>query len=192
MKSSVNKMVKLGVLSALGVVLMLLVRFPIFPAARFLEYDAGDVSALIGTFLYGPGGGLIVTIIVSVIQAMTVSADAGLIGAIMHIAATGIMVVSAGLIYRKFRTFKGSVVALIVGSLSMTGVMVILNLIFTPIFMGVPIEVVKSMLLPIIIPFNLVKSIGNSAITMLVYKSVGRILRAEDNVCAGKAHQEIS
>ena len=192
MKNSVNKIAKLGVLSALGVVLMLLVRFPIFPAARFLEYDGGDISALIGTFLYGPGGGLIITVIVSVIQAMTVSADAGWIGAIMHIAATGIMVVSAGLIYRKFRTFKGAVVALIVGSLGMTGVMAILNLIFTPMYMGVSIEMVKGMLLPIIIPFNLIKSIGNSAVTMLVYKSVGRILRAEDNIYTGKVRKEIS
>jgi riboflavin transporter FmnP len=192
MKNSVNKIAKLGVLSALGVVLMLLVRFPIFPAARFLEYDGGDISALIGTFLYGPGGGLIITVIVSVIQAMTVSADAGWIGAIMHIAATGTMVVSAGLIYRKFRTFKGAVVALIVGSLGMTGVMAILNLIFTPMYMGVSIEMVKGMLLPIIIPFNLIKSIGNSAVTMLVYKSVGRILRAEDNACTGKVRKEIS
>jgi riboflavin transporter FmnP len=74
----------------------------------------------------------------------------------------------------------------------MTGVMAILNLIFTPMYMGVSIEMVKGMLLPIIIPFNLIKSIGNSAVTMLVYKSVGRILRAEDNICTGKVHKEIS
>lgn len=178
MRMEVNKMVKLAVLSALGIVLMTLVRFPIFPAAPFLEYDAGDISALIGTFIYGPVAGLIITFIVSVIQAMTVSAGAGWVGAVMHMAATGTMVIVAGLIYRRLHTLKGAIVAMIAGSLSMTAVMVVLNLILTPLFMGAPLEVVKAMLLPVIIPFNLIKAFGNSIITAFVYKSVGRILRA--------------
>jgi len=190
MRMDVNKMVKLGVLSALGVVLMLLVRFPIFPAAPFLVYDAGDVPALIGAFIYGHGAGLIITVVVSVIQAMTVSADAGWIGAVMHIAATGTMVIAAGLIYKRVHTLKGAIIALIAGSLGMTAVMVLLNLILTPIFLGAPIEVVKAMLLPIIIPFNLIKSFGNSLITMLVYKSVGKVLRASAGPAVKKAQQQ--
>lgn len=189
MRIEVNKMVKLAVLSALGVVLMLLIRFPIIPTATFLEYDPADVPSLIGTFIFGPGSGLIITVIVSIIQAMTVSAGSGWVGGMMHIVATGTMVVVAGVIYKRIHTLKGAIIALIAGSLSMALVMVPLNLYVTPKFLGVPVDAVKSMLLPAIIPFNLIKSFGNSIFTALVYKSVGRILRAQPARIAGKTQE---
>lgn len=115
MKIEVNKMVKLAVLSALGVALMLIVRFPIIPSAPFLEYDPADIPALIGTFIFGPGSGSIITIVVSVIQAMTVSAGSGWVGGMMHIVATGTMVVVAGVIYKKVHTLKSAIIVLVQG-----------------------------------------------------------------------------
>lgn len=182
MRSNVNKMMKLAMLAAIGLMLMLLIRFPIIPAAPFLEYEPGDVPALIGSFLFGPVAGLIITAIISLLQAITVSIGSGWIGAIMHLISTGTMVILAGLIYRKVHTLKGAIIALAVGSLSMTLVMIPLNLLFTTLFLGVPIETVKAMLLPIIIPFNLFKAIANSAITVLVYKAVGRALNVQMNL----------
>lgn len=96
MKSELNKIVRLTMLSALSVILMLLIRFPLIPAAMFLEYEPGDVPALIAAFLFGPIGGLMVTAVVSLIQAFTVSAGSSWIGAVMHFIATGTMVVVAG------------------------------------------------------------------------------------------------
>ncbi|HAA37600.1 MAG TPA: hypothetical protein DCE00_01870 [Firmicutes bacterium] len=89
MKNNVRQMVNLAMLAALSVLLVYLVRFPIFPSAPFLEYDMADVPILIGTFLFGPWSGLILTIVVSLLQAATVSAGSGWIGALMHIVATG-------------------------------------------------------------------------------------------------------
>ena len=100
MKNDVNKLVRLAMLAALSLMLMFLVRFPIIPTAPFLEYEPGDVPALIAAFLFGPGAGFIVTFVVSLIQALTVSAGSGWIGAIMHLIATGTMVVVAGIIYK--------------------------------------------------------------------------------------------
>ena len=42
--------------------------------------------------------------------------------------------------------------------------------------MGVPVEVVDGMLLPIILPFNLIKAGVNSIITFAIYKTVSRHL----------------
>ncbi len=177
MKFNANKLAKMGMLSALSIILMMLVRFPIIPAAPFLEYEPADVPILIGTFLYGPIEGLIITIVVSVIQALTVSSRSGWIGAVMHIVATGSFVIIAGWIYKRIHTLKGAIIALVAGSFSMTVVMVGLNLYVTPKFLNTPVEVVIGLLLPAIIPFNLIKSFGNSLIVMLVYKSIGRILK---------------
>jgi len=189
MKYDVNKLVKLALLSALSILLMMVIRFPIIPSAPFLEYEPGDVPALIGAFLYGPGAGLLITAVVSLIQAITVSAGSGWIGAIMHMVATGTMVLVAGFIYQRMHTFKGAVIALLAGSVGMTLVMIPLNLFFTTRFLGVPVEAVKAMIVPVIIPFNLIKAVGNSALTVLVYKSVAKILRIETAASAGEAHE---
>ena len=85
----------------------------------------------------------------------------------------------AGNIYKKHRTRKGAVVGLLFGALAMTITMVIWNLIFTPLFMGTPIEAVIAMLIPVIIPFNLIKTGVNALITFIVYKSVSKVLGME-------------
>ncbi len=179
MKSEVNKMARLAMLAALSILLMFLIRFPLIPSAPFLEYEPGDVPALIAAFLFGPGAGVLVTLIVSLIQALTVSAGSGWIGAIMHFIATGMMVAVAGYIYKKIHTQKGAIIALVAASISMTLVMIPLNLIFTTKFMNVPMEAVKAMIIPIIIPFNLLKASINSTLTFLVYKPVGKVMRVE-------------
>lgn len=175
MKMSVNQMVKMAVLSAMSIVLMYYVRFPIIPSASFLEYEPADVPVLITSFLYGPLAGFIVTIVVSLIQAMTVSAKSGWVGLVMHIIATGTLVIVAGLIYKKFHNFKGAIIALVAGSLCMTLVMIPSNLFFTVNFYGYPKEAVMALLPTAIVPFNLIKAGINSVLVMLLYKSIHRV-----------------
>lgn len=184
MKINLNQMVKMGVLCALSIVLLLLIKFPIIPSAPFLEYEPADVPILIGTFMYGPWAGLVITAIVATIQALTVSASSGWVGWVMHIIATGTLVLVSGFIYGKMRTRKGAIIALLAGSLSMTLIMIPNNLFFTVKFFGVPYDVVKGMLIPAIIPFNLIKSLTNSLIVVLVYKSLSRVLRGHANPSA--------
>ena len=171
-----RRLTTMAMLTAVSVILLYLVRFPIFPAASFLEYDPADIPILIGTFLFGPMAGLALTVVASVIQGLTVSSASGFIGILMHIFSTGSVVLVAGNIYRVRHDRTGAVIALSAGVLTMTVVMCIWNLIFTPIFMGAPREAVVAMMVPVIIPFNLIKSSVNSAITFVVYKSVSRMV----------------
>ena len=179
MKINVNQMVKMAVLSALSIVLMVLIRFPIIPGASFLEYEPADVPILIGTFIYGPWAGLVITLVVALIQAATLSASGGWVGFVMHLIATGTLVIVAGNIYKRFHTMKGAFIALMAGSLCMTLIMIPSNLFFTVKFYGMPYETVKNMLVPAIIPFNLIKAFTNSIIVSLVYKSVAKVLRRQ-------------
>src|SRR5690554_5742875 len=130
-----KELVQMAVLTAISIVLVYLVRFPIFASAPFLEYDMADVPILIGTFLFGPISGLLLTAAVSILQGLTVSAQSGWIGIIMHIIATGTFVVVAGAIYRFNHTRIGAIIALVCGSIAMTLMMIPLNLIFTVHFM---------------------------------------------------------
>lgn len=134
MNEKVRKLVTMAMLAALSIVLVYVIHFPIFPAASFLEYDPADIPILIGTFAYGPLAGVLLTVVVSVIQGMTVSSGSGLMGIAMHIFATSILVLVAGNIYRVKHTKKGAVLALICGVLAMTAGMVVFNYFITPYF----------------------------------------------------------
>lgn len=173
---STRKMTTLAMLAALAVVLVAIIHFPLIPGVTFLEYDPADVPIFIGVFAFGPWAGLVLTLVVSVIQGVTVSAGGGPIGIVMHLLATGSFAIVAGLLYRKKHTRSGAVIALTAGTLVMSAVMCLCNLVLTPIFMGQPVQKVVEMLLPVIIPFNLAKAGINSVITYLVYKPISKFL----------------
>ncbi|MDD4494866.1 MAG: ECF transporter S component [Eubacteriales bacterium] len=183
MKSErINKMVRMAVLSALGIVLAYLVRFPLL--VSYLEYDMGNIPILIGSFMYGPVGGLILTFVVSAVQALTFSAQSGWVGFAMHFIATGVLSLVAGTIYRFAHTKKGAVVSLIAASIAVTAVMIPTNLFFTVRYWGTPYDVVVASIWPVIIPFNLIKAGSNSIIVGLIYKPLSRFLRC--NLHIGK------
>lgn len=174
-RSSIDRLVKLGMLTALSIILVYAIHFPIFPSASFLEYDMADVPILIGTFLYGPWWGLALTGVVSVLQWLLVSPQSLWVGAAMHFCATGSYVIAAGLIYRYNRSRKGALIGMAVGSALQTLMMIPMNLIFTVHFFGVPKETVIALLPTAIIPFNAIKTVANSLITFLLYKRVSRL-----------------
>ncbi len=167
-----RKLTTMGLMAAISVILIYFIHFPILPGAAFLEYDPADIPIFICTFLFGPISGLLLTVVASVVQGLTVSAQSGIIGVMMHIFATGSFVLVAGLIYRRSRTKKGALLALIFGVIVMTATMCIWNVIFTPIYSGMPRQAVIAMLPTAIIPFNLIKSGVNALVTAVLYKKI--------------------
>lgn len=173
-KFNTVRLAKLAMMVAISCVLVLLIRIP-YPPAPFLVYDPADVPIYITTFAFGPIAGLTVTFVVSLIQAFVLGGD-GVYGFIMHFFATGIFALIAGGLYRHKKSKKEAIIALVVGVIVITAVMCVANLIVTPLYMGTPREAVVAMLIPIIIPFNLLKSGINALITFLVYKRISRFL----------------
>ncbi len=171
----VVKLAKMGMLAAISIVLVYFVHFPIFPPVSFLEYDPADIAIFMGTFAFGPLAGFGLTVVAAVIQGLTVSAQSGVYGIIMHILATGSFVLVAGNIYKRGKSKKSAVIALLCGTLTMVAVMFGANLVVTPLFMGVSVDVVKS-LMPFILGFNFIKAGVNSVVTFLLYKRISRFL----------------
>jgi len=168
----------MGMLCALSLVLVALIRFPLIPSASFLEYDAADIPVLIGTIMYGPISGLILLVIESGFQALIFSPQSGWFGFLMHVIASGMLILPVGIMYKIFKNRKSVAIGLIVGCVLMTLVMIPANLILNPIFYGTPKEVVKGLLWPAIIPFNLIKATINSVITFILYKPVMNLLKS--------------
>lgn len=176
-KFTVTKLCKMGMLVALAIVFVAIVHIPIIPSVPFLEYDPADIPILLGTFAFGPAVGVILTVITSLLQGWTVSAQSGPYGIIMHIIATGVLTLVAGSIYRfrKEKTKKHAIIGLAVGSICMVTVMIFANLLITPHFLGVTKDAVVA-LMPGIVLFNFLKAGINSIVTFLVYKRVSPFL----------------
>lgn len=185
-KNKIDRLVKLAVLAAISLVLVFFAKFPIFPAASFLEYDFADVPILIGTFMFGPLSGLALTAVVSVLQWLFASPTSGWVGALMHIIATGSFVLVAGTIYSKKHTLKGAVISLICGSLTMLVVTIPLNILISPIYFMIYAGMSYSQgqsavinMLGLFLAFNAIKAVGNAMLTFLLYKSVSKVLKIE-------------
>ncbi len=174
---TVIKTAIMAMLTALSIVSLYVIRTPLIPAAPFLEYDAADIPVLIGAMVLGPVHGLVILLAVCIIQALTLSASSGIIGFFMHFIASGVLVLVSSLIYSRKKNIKNLVIGLVLGSIAMTVVMIPLNIVFTGIFMGTGTQAVISMLVPAIIPFNLLKAVINSAVTFAVYTPISKILQ---------------
>ena len=176
--SSTAKLAKLAMMTAVSIVLLLIVRLP-WPPAPFLVYDPADVPIYITAFAFGPAEGLIVTLVVCLIQAFGLGGD-GLYGFIMHFVATGLVAVIIGSMYRKNKTKKRAVTALVTGVIAATVIMAVMNIIVTPIYMGAPRASVIAMIPTVIIPFNIVKAGANALLTFLLYKRISGLLHGSD------------
>jgi len=173
MKLNTKQIVISGIFAALSVALIYLVRIP-FPPLPFLEYDAGDIPIFLCTYLYGPVFGIVIGVVASVIQGLTVSASSGWIGILMHIFAIIGYVLPVGLLFRK-KTFKNLMISAGAAAVFTVIFMIIWNLIFTPIFMNAPISAVIE-LMPLIILFNVIKVGINTVLAVTLYKIFNKIL----------------
>lgn len=143
----------------------------------FLSYDPKDAVIAIGALLFGPLPAIGMTLAASILELVTVSST-GLWGLFMNVVSTTAFVLPGALFYRKEKTFYRAVAGLALGVLSMVAVMALWNYLVTPIYMGVPRDTVKAMLLPVFIPFNASKGGVNAALVMLLYKPVKRALKS--------------
>ena len=172
-KFSVKLIAKMGMMAAIACVLGLF-RFPILPMVPFLTYDFADIPIIISAFAFGPVAGLLITVVVSFIQAFLLVGDQ-LYGFI--ILASGAFVIVASLIYKGHKTKKMAIVSLIAATLVMIVVMGAANYFVTPYYYGgAAMKEMVVKLMPFILLFNLIKGVANSLITLLVYKRISPFL----------------
>ena len=174
-KFGIKEIACIGMLTALAYAVMALSKLIPINVAGFLTFDLKDVIIAICGFMFGPLPGVIVSVIVSLIEMVTISTT-GPIGMLMNIISTCAFVVPAAIFYRSKRKFSRAVVGLILGIVCMAIIMILWNWLITPLYMGVPREEVVSMLLPVFLPFNLIKGIVVSVVTVLMYKHLSPLL----------------
>lgn len=181
MNTNTKKLVTLAMLSAIAYVVMAFGRVPIIPGVEFLKYDPKDIIIAIGGFIFGPLSAFLMSLVVSLVEMVTVS-ESGIIGLMMNVISTCAFACTAAFIYKHMRSLAGAILGLIAGGLAMTGMMLLWNYIITPVYMKVPREVVVNMLAPVFLPFNLLKSGLNAGFAMLLYKPLITVFRKSNLV----------
>ena len=174
MNANIKKLAVTAMLTALAYIVTLIIRAP-FPAAPFLTYDPKDVFIIIGGFLFGPFTVFPMSAVLSLLE-MPISGT-GPIGFIMNMVSTCAFAFPAAAVYKFNRTIAGAAVGISLGVVFAASVMMPWNYILTPLYTQAPRGAVLGMLLPVLLPFNLLKGIYNAAITMLVYKRLSVIIK---------------
>lgn len=135
-KLNVREMTVIGIFSALSIVLYYFAKFnlPFFPP--WLDIQFSDVPALLVSFMYGPVSGVLV-IGVRFICKLPGTSTMG-VGELADLLIGVTLCLTAGLIYKKNRKFKGAILGMTFGMLLATIVAMISNwLILIPAYKGI-------------------------------------------------------
>lgn len=184
-------MTRTAVLASAAIILMLM-DFPIVFMPGFLKMDLSEIPAIIGAFSMGPLAGFWVMLLKNLLH-LTNSQTAG-IGELANFLVGSALVLTSGFIYRRHKSRKGAILALAFGTLAMTLSAAALNYwVLLPLYQAVlnfPGEAVvrmghavnpyiidlKSFIVFAIIPFNILKGLLVSLITILIYKKLSHLL----------------
>ncbi len=146
----------------------------------FLTFDIKDAIITVGAMLLGPFTGIIISFLVALLEMITVSGT-GHWGALMNFVSSAVFAACASATYnympgiRKKMTgaWSGLGISIIAMTISMLG----MNLLITPIYTGLSVQEVANMIVPLLLPFNLIKAVLNAALVMIIYKPVSITLR---------------
>ncbi len=177
-----KKIVAVAMFSALAFVTAMLCGY--FPkVAGFLSLDFKDAVIVICALIFGPLAALPIAVLVPLLEMFTISIT-GWYGLVMNILSSVTFVLTTGVIYKYKRSFYGAIAALAAGVFSVAAVMMIANLLITPLYLtyvvGVPSTMsdVAAMLPSILLPFNFIKALLNGAIVLLLYKPASSALKS--------------
>ena len=168
----IKKLTVLAMFVAMAYLCLYVFRFKV----QFLSLEIKDVFITMSGFIFGPLTAVGVAFVESLLEMITVS-DTGPYGAIMNFAGSATFAGIASLVYKYKKNLWGALIGLVSAVVLMTGVMIVLNILITPLYMKAPRDVVIGMIPTLLLPFNLVKGSLNSAFVFLLYKPLSEALK---------------
>jgi len=169
---NLSKFVKIALLSAIAVVIMLF-EIPLIPLFPWLKMDLSELPVLIGAFAFGPMSGVIIEGLKILLNLLMTGTSTGFVGELANFIIGVSFVVPAAMIYHRNKSRKSAIIGMIVGGLFMEVAGILANIyLLLPVFgMSGKIDMAQYVMVGLI-PFNGLKAILVSAITMLVYKKL--------------------
>lgn len=149
----------------------------IHPKVLFLTFDVKDSIITLAAMIFGPVSGVVISFVVSLIELVTIS-ETGLYGFIMNFLSSSVFALVSSLIYKYKKTLAGGIIGLVTAMFSVTTVMLLANLVITPLFMSATTEDVVKMIPTILLPFNFLKALANAGLVIGFYKPLSNALKS--------------
>lgn len=185
---SVQKMVTIGVLTALASVLFLIE----IPVIAFYKLDLSNLPVMLGAFSMGPVAGLVILLLKDLIGML--HSTSMYVGELADFLMSAFYILPAAVIYQRKKNRERALVGMCIGTAAMIAAGVLVNKwIMLPFYgsaYGMPMEAIVGMasasvpfvntewklLLYVTAPFNLLKGIVISLLTFILYKHLSPFL----------------
>ena len=195
---SVQYLTRIAVLTALSSILYMIS----IPIVAFCSLDLSNLPVLLGAFSMGPVAGLIILGLKSLIGCLTSSTM--YVGELADFIMGAAFVLPAALIYQRNKSRKGALIGMITGTVALILAGCLTNAyLLIPFYMkafGMPMEAIIGMcaqalpfvdtelkvILFVTAPFNLLKALLNSVLTLIVYKSISNLITPKKKQIKGK------
>lgn len=187
-----NDTIKISLLGVIAFIIQFFeIPLPIFPS--FVKLDFSDIPAILGTFAIGPIAGVLIEFIKNILHGLIINGSA-FIGEGANFIVGSAFVIGAGLVYKRKKTRKNALIALLTGTICMTIAGAAGNyFVFLPLYetvLGFKISTVvsighavnphinnlNSLIIWSFVPFNALKGIIMSIVTLLIYKKLSPVL----------------
>lgn len=186
---------KIGILTAIAEVLMLLELALPFVAPTFYKLDLSETVILIGGFSMGPVAAVVIELLKNLLNLLINGTTTYCIGELGNFLIGCAFTVPAAVIYKFNKTRKGALISLLTGTLSLAVIGGVINYFilvpaYAQAYVGGDISVIISMggaifpwvkdlftfVLSCTMPFNLIKGVVCSLVCYILYKRVSPVL----------------
>ena len=174
--------------------LLMLIEIPLFFAPSFYKIDLSEIPVLICAFYLGPVAGVVTEMVKVLLKLLLKGTTTAFVGDFANFVVGCSLVLPASIIYHAKKSRKTAVIGMIVGTLVMTVFGSLFNGVyllpkFSQLF-GMPMDAiiamgtqvngaihsVSTLVLFAVVPFNILKGIVVSLVTLLLYKRVEKLL----------------
>ena len=201
-KTNVTKLTIIAMLAAVAVVLQYL-EFGVPMVPSFLKMDLSDIPELIGAFIIGPFGGVLICLVKNLVHLLV--SQSGFVGELSNFLLGAVFSLVAGFIYRRHKTKTVALIACLAAAAAMALISLPTNYyivypIYAKLFGGMETilglykailpsaDTLWKALLIFNVPFTLVKGLLCVLVTMLIYKPLSRLFVQMNN--AIKRHNQ--
>ena len=193
-KMTAKKMALSAMLGAMAAVLMYL-RTPLPLMPPFMDFDLAGLPEMIGGFAMGPLSAVVIIAVKLMSKLALMGTNSMFTGEIQNFILSCAYVLPAVWVYHRYKSKKGALWGMVLGTLLCAVVAVFTNLyLIIPFYVqlyGYSIEMIIEMCQAVnplmkdllslalfgIIPFNLIKNGIVSWITLLLYKKISRLIK---------------
>lgn len=191
-----RKIAMIGMFSAIAAILML-IEIPVGFAPGFYKLDFSELPVLIGTYAFGPAAGIMIEFCKILLKLLFKSTSTAFVGELANFAVGCSFILPASIIYLLKKSKKTALAGCLTGTLIMTIFGTAFNAVYLlPKFSqlyGMPLDAIigmgtkinpyitniTSFVILAVAPLNLMKGMSVSVITLMTYKKLSPILKAD-------------